>query len=58
MGHLTLVLETINKMDTKELKRCFKASFKIKALEPCRPAIETRLRSRGVEPRALERLAA
>jgi hypothetical protein len=50
MKHLTLVLKALESMDTKELKACYRSSFKIKALESVRPLIAKRLMLKGLEP--------
>lgn len=58
MDRTELVLKTIEKMDTKELRACFRASFRIKALEAWRPTIEAKLLSRGIQPKVLVKLSA
>ena len=41
------VIKALDKMDLKELRRAYRVSFKIKALEPVRPLIAEKIIARG-----------
>lgn len=49
MPNLEAVHQTIQKMDARELRRAYRATFTIKALEPVRGLIAHRLQSMGLK---------